>query len=155
MLIVIKKIILFIPAGIAADRLAGTSYATMLPLKASIPSFNVVFFSLGIPATFAYTKDTNINTIPIIIPGRIPATNNSATDTPISVDKIIIGRLGGIITPNEPALAMIVAANPFEYPFLAISGIVMPPSAAVAATPDPEIAPMNMPAKAQIIPKPP
>ena len=54
---------------------------------------------------------------------------------------MIIGILGGIITPSPPATATIAAAKSKLYPILVNTGTVIAPTAAAVAGPDPEIAP--------------
>jgi hypothetical protein len=52
--------------------------------------------------------------------------------------------LGGIITPKDPAEAVIDAANPSLYPCSFISGIIKDPIAETVAGPEPEIAAKNI-----------
>ena len=48
---------------------------------------------------------------------------------------------GGIITPSPPATATSDVENTLSYPRLTIIGIVIAPTAAVVAGPEPDIAP--------------
>ena len=51
------------------------------------------------------------------------------------------GILGGIITPNPPAVPMIAPQKTRSYPIFSKTGIPMVPTAAQVAGPEPEIAP--------------
>ena len=77
----------------------------------------------------------------ISMPGTTPAINKSPTEAPVAEPYMIIGILGGIITPNPPATATMAAAKDRLYPIPVSTGIVIAPTAAAVAGPDPEIAP--------------
>lgn len=76
-------------------------------------------------------------------PGIIPAMNNLLTDSPDAIPYIINGMLGGIITPNPPEIATKAVLKILSYPNETKTGIVMLPTAATVAGPDPDIAPKN------------
>ena len=54
---------------------------------------------------------------------------------------VLSGILGGIITPRPPATATIAAEKSLSYPSSIRIGIVILPTAATVAGPEPEIAP--------------
>ena len=74
----------------------------------------------------------------------MPAINRLLTDWPDAIAYIMNGMLGGIITPIPPATATIAVLNLRSYPRAVSTGMVMLPTAATVAGPDPDIAPKNM-----------
>ena len=74
----------------------------------------------------------------------MPAMNRLLTDWPDAIAYIMNGMLGGIITPIPPATATIAVLNLRSYPRAVSTGMVMLPTAATVAGPDPDIAPKNM-----------
>ena len=82
-------------------------------------------------------------TTPTPAPTQTPeATATPApTGAPLLLQYMTNGMLGGMITPRPPATATRAAQNVRSYPKLVKSGIVMEPTAAVVAGPEPEIAP--------------
>jgi len=66
---------------------------------------------------------------------------------------ITIGMLGGIIAPRKAPDAVKVAAYPGGYFALFISGIIIPPTAATVATPEPDTALKKPLAKIVMIPR--
>ena len=71
----------------------------------------------------------------------MPAMNRSLTDAPDAEPYMINGILGGMMTPSPPATATSAVVNFFSYPISIRIGMVMLPTAATVAGPDPEIAP--------------
>ena len=75
----------------------------------------------------------------------IPAVSmESILTVPTVMANITIGRLGGIKTPRPPEAAVTPVTNVLSYPCSSMAGIMMLPTAANVAWPEPEIAPNNI-----------
>lgn len=74
-------------------------------------------------------------------PGMIPAIKRSLTEAPDALPNMINGMLGGMITPRPPATATTAVENVLSYPISIRMGMVILPTAATVAGPEPEIAP--------------
>ena len=77
----------------------------------------------------------------ITIPGITPATNRLPIEVSVAVPYRMKGIDGGIIMASPEALATREPTNLGLYPSSKSIGIVMDPTAAQVATPEPEIAP--------------
>ena len=75
------------------------------------------------------------------MPGTIPAKNRSLTEAPEAMPYMINGMLGGLMTPRPPATATMEEQKTRSYPSEVRMGMVIDPTAATVAGPDPEIAP--------------
>ena len=71
----------------------------------------------------------------------MPAINRSLTEAPEADPYMMNGILGGMITPSPPATATRAVVNFLSYPISIRIGMVMLPTAATVAGPEPEIAP--------------
>lgn len=65
-------------------------------------------------------------------------------EVPEPTPKSTKGILGGMIIPRAPAVANNTVVNRLSYPSLIIIGIIIPPTAATVAGPEPEIAAKNI-----------
>ena len=121
--------------SIYSDRSPGT--ASLNAAKRSAPeAFGDTFRSHFLPITNAVI----ISPAPIKSPGTIPALNRLVIDAsamePYTTNVID----GGITTPIAPPAAINAQENAAGYPAFTIAGIMISPSAATVAGPDPEIA---------------
>ena len=92
---------------------------------------------------------------PINTPGIYPAQNSFTTDTFAMTPYTIMGMLGGMMGPMEPAEAVNAHANSLSYPRSIISGIRIAPIIAAAADAEPKIAAMNIQEIIVVNPNPP
>ncbi len=107
-------------------------------------------------SNFLDLNDTRaIREKPIRIPGKMPAINILPTDTFAIKAKMIIGILGGMITPMEPPAATMEAAKFLSYPLSFIEGIRTEPTAAVSAAAEPETPAKSILESIDVIPRPP
>ena len=71
----------------------------------------------------------------------MPAMNSLPMEAPVAIPYIIKGILGGMMTPRPAAVATTAPENSLSYPRERRTGMVMAPTAAQVAVPEPEIAP--------------
>ena len=82
---------------------------------------------------------------PTTMPGTIPAINIDATEiSPATTANTIMILLGGITNPVVAAVVVTETLYSRPYPFLIISGIIIPPTLDTAAVAEPEMAPNIM-----------
>ena len=92
---------------------------------------------------------------PMRTPGTKPPMNIFPMETPPMTPKMIMGILGGMMTPMEPPAAWMAAANPRLYPLRTMAGMDTAPTAAVSAAAAPEMPAKNMAARTATMPRPP
>ena len=76
-------------------------------------------------------------------------------ETPVSTPYRMSRMLGGIMTPRVPPVATMAPAKPRGYLRSSRDGTIPPPTAAVVAGPEPELAEKNMDARMVTMPSPP
>jgi hypothetical protein len=88
-----------------------------------------------------------MSTIVRRIPGTIPPRNNFPTETPLIVEYMTMGTLGGKIGPIVVEAAVTAALKSASYPFCFIASISICPSPAASEVAVPDIPANNRLAK--------
>ena len=123
--------------------MTGVSRAGM-PCRNVVATLPIAKPTRGIVLLRVISHVVPIRLRPIRRPGTTPARNSRLRETPVTTAKMIIGMLGGMITPIVDDDAVTAADRPGLNPRSIIGLIMMEPTADVSATAAPVIPPKNM-----------